>query len=52
MNRQEWEALKVSRHGKSKATEEEKNLYFRRPHWESVNLRIHKNNKKTRKKYI
>lgn len=52
MNRREWDALRASRHGKSKATEEEKNLYFRRPRWESVKLRIHKNSKKARKKFI
>lgn len=52
MNRREWEALKASRHGKSKPTEEEKNLYYRRPRWESVNLRLHKKSKRAKARYI
>lgn len=52
MNRREWEALRASRHGKSKATEKEKNLYYRRPKWESVKLRIHRMSKRAKERFI
>ena len=52
MNRQKWEALKASRHGKSKAVAEEKNLYYRRPKWEAVKLRLHKRCKRAKERYI
>lgn len=52
MNRQKWEALKASRHGRSKATVEEKKLFYRRPHWESATLRIHEKSKRAKARFV